>query len=112
MDMNWTVSERPALCDGEPQLTVFEISESSERAVLVSAQSSEHCPGYGWTADELRERVRLMAAAPALRDALELALLGLEAHCEQGGPLFIGDALAADKARAALALLEAQEVEA
>ena len=77
MGMKWTVTERPAMCDGLPVLTVFEIRESDDRAMLAGMQSSEHCPGYGWTAAELRERAQLMAAAPATTTSIDSQRLRL-----------------------------------
>ncbi len=101
--MTWTVKEHPAMVGGLPVLTVFEIYESDERAMVASLQSSEHCPGYGWTAAELRARARVMAAAPALRDALRGALEHMEWSTPQGSEAYLA-------CMEALALLDASEV--
>ncbi len=53
--------------------------------------------------DWSESNARLIAAAPELLEALELALQGLDIAATKQLPEFIGFVLAADKARAAIA---------
>ena len=56
-----------------------------------------------------RKNAALIAAAPELLEALELALQGLDVATKKKLPEFIGFVLAADKARAAIAKAKGQQ---
>lgn len=88
----WT---QASTANGEPEIVVNRPWSAGGASVCVVESSRRH--------DVLLADARLIAAAPELLEALELALQGLDIAATKQLPEFIGFVLTADKARAAIA---------